>query len=184
MNYIEFSSYDGAMAPYTCQIPEWPNGASPFPFLSRALLAMSVLSLLLRRQFSNRYRRSLLKAAPPEQLPDKFRSIQDHHLHPKFSLCLAVGAGANTLPTPAYLQFIFPFRRGSTPPHGPVPDSSHPAGRFTKFSPKAFLSNSLVVVSLLRRSYCLRPRSLMPFLHSVTFLIPVAVNLLRGLQFS
>jgi hypothetical protein len=62
-----------------------------------------------------------------------------------------------------------------------------PFARFTNSGPKAFLSNSLILLSLLRRSChlvrgsfilvslrscCLRPRFLMPFLYSKPFHSP------------
>jgi hypothetical protein len=80
---------------------------------------------------------------------------------------------------------LFPFQRGQTPPQGVLLIFCNPldipVARFTNSSPKAFLSNSSEVLTILGRSCCLvpgffirllphscclRPRFLMPVLHS------------------
>jgi hypothetical protein len=68
------------------------------------------------------------------------------------------------------MQSLFPFRRGSTPPQGPIhhfrSPTDDPAARFPNCSPKAFLTSSSTLVSIFRRSCRLVPgflKGLLPF---------------------
>jgi hypothetical protein len=63
---------------------QWVRVTWPLRFLLETSISCGLVPL--QWSFSNCYILSLLKGARPERLPDKFRSIQVHYLHPKFSL--------------------------------------------------------------------------------------------------
>jgi hypothetical protein len=99
-----------------------------------------VLSFFSRCSFSNHYIRSLLRPAHPERFPDKFsvspvitiiqsfllftHSLSLSHTHTHTHNCGGCnswsGRCSHIIQLLLYLQFLFPFQTGSTPPQGPI----------------------------------------------------------------
>jgi hypothetical protein len=88
--------------------PKWHIGVAPFLPFPSFLLVMSTCDSVsqIRRLFSNRYHSSLFKCARPERHPPKVRSIQVHHLHPKFLSFPLSRGGGETIPRGRCFYFI------------------------------------------------------------------------------